>query len=1244
MTYFEPPPPSFQNQNVDYVIQHNSPVASPSYLTSKIVNAALLNYFDEKSRRAAPKREQVAPSYLTSKVVNSALLKYFDQKFQNDAIRKQQEANANPVDNVPYNPDYIHPVTKSIPDLVHPHSLLEYYSNPDNSSPRQPEIAIPDKDDSIEEAPIPKEVEIATYKGKSAEKVPVLNEEIEEESAEEAPVPKDDVSDKIILINQDIRYNPDYRNDYNKAEQENLEKTKDAVNAAIKESYEELDTNHNEAVSSKRNAKYTQKNDNEKQIIHEINDNENFEVENLSDASEQQRQDSNEENEQEPRENIETRTETDNESESEEETKPERDIESDKEVENDNENEQKTEAETSAKAKNESGNEAESSENFQKEEEENKTVEQKKGDENEVHRPKESVAKSETKKQDNTQEDDIKDLDQFIEKHFSDFKIPDYESIKQEVRNKDSGVYYNEEATKNNENKEDDEGDQEILNQNEEDNEEEREEKEQEAGENKNESRQENDYESGENKDAKEEDEGEIEENQKEKEIMEKEEKDKIKALQELHEEEFYSIFPKLGEGSAIVHFFIDEHDNKNKESKLNTQVQTKYADPNSDEFYESFEYRSTQKPEESRTLKIKTDSTYLSSADGSKPTSKSKNYEKEDPIKNFNINNHYEKTMQDFLSNLASQDTDVKKYVPSNRNLINNSVSKNNFRDKNNHESTERTVVQPLYSGVWQIGTLEELHKSDKPVTVPFDYEYSATSNQEYYKTTEPSVRVRRATPNIEELLQERPQSLKEYDRFLKYSEDFTYEVPEPKTDEQRQASEKKPKYHINDDGQEHDTHKDEASNSAAKYIEDGIEEESRIFNQKVKQIQKFNNDLEYHSESTNPTSTVSIYGEKRGVPTKKQTNKSKNVYNKFQDFAVEPSQVKKNIDIDIGKLINYNQKAVNSLNRFKRSASKIEKFLEEKPYVLKDYDQLHKYTDDFTYEVPEPKTSEHSVEQGKEASVNKEMYQKKQTSGDDRVYNSKYIEDDIENLNQFFNQRVKQIKKDTDALEYSSDSTNQVPKSKLLKYGKKKGISEKKERYKKKNKTVKSRDDSSKESTNTEEEYIGANIGKLFRYLGEKPEELQEFDRYHEYNEDFTYEVPEPKIAEHHITKDASEKKENIKTTHGVKEISDDLNENSSDKQSGDDSTEVEEEYETDGSSITNELEKNNDYVADSYNQKFTYEIPEPTTPDYAKLEKKDYQVDESFSPNLQVTGNSSGRKKIKVTLDKPVHRVFK
>ncbi|XP_044255031.1 uncharacterized protein LOC123005373 [Tribolium madens] len=95
------------------------------------------------------------------------------------------------------------------------------------------------------------------------------------------------------------------------------------------------------------------------------------------------------------------------------------------------------------------------------------------------------------------------------------------------------------------------------------------------------------------------------------------------------------------------------------------------------------------------------------------------------------------------------------------------------NFPVKQLHQAATQNseVVQPLYSGIINVGALQELHKSNKPLTIPFDFDYSASEIK--VKKTKVAFDNKPAATEYT--------GYESYYVPEKYTEDFSYTVPEP-------------------------------------------------------------------------------------------------------------------------------------------------------------------------------------------------------------------------------------------------------------------------------------------------------------------------------------------------------------------------------------------------------------------------------------------------------------------------------
>jgi hypothetical protein len=94
------------------------------------------------------------------------------------------------------------------------------------------------------------------------------------------------------------------------------------------------------------------------------------------------------------------------------------------------------------------------------------------------------------------------------------------------------------------------------------------------------------------------------------------------------------------------------------------------------------------------------------------------------------------------------------------------------NFPAKQSQAATTNSeVVQPLHSGIISAGALQELQNSNKPLTIPFDFDYSASEIKE---------RKSKVVVDMEASASEHT-GYENYYVPERYTEEFTYTVPEP-------------------------------------------------------------------------------------------------------------------------------------------------------------------------------------------------------------------------------------------------------------------------------------------------------------------------------------------------------------------------------------------------------------------------------------------------------------------------------
>lgn len=111
-------------------------------------------------------------------------------------------------------------------------------------------------------------------------------------------------------------------------------------------------------------------------------------------------------------------------------------------------------------------------------------------------------------------------------------------------------------------------------------------------------------------------------------------------------------------------------------------------------------------------------------------------------------------------------------KFTPSKQNLIDSETKTVRSKEKQQPDST---VVQPLYSGVLHAPAVQELFKSNKPLTVPFEHDYSASEP----KSRSAKPRTKRSTEFWNEEDEDEDESQYVPDR---YTVEDNYETPEPK------------------------------------------------------------------------------------------------------------------------------------------------------------------------------------------------------------------------------------------------------------------------------------------------------------------------------------------------------------------------------------------------------------------------------------------------------------------------------
>lgn len=117
-------------------------------------------------------------------------------------------------------------------------------------------------------------------------------------------------------------------------------------------------------------------------------------------------------------------------------------------------------------------------------------------------------------------------------------------------------------------------------------------------------------------------------------------------------------------------------------------------------------------------------------------------------------------------------------KFTPSKQNLIDSETKTIHSKEK---QQLDSTVVQPLYSGVLHVPVVQELFKSDKPLTVPFDHDYSASEAKS--QSAKPRTKRSAESWNEEEDEETAINEFKEETQYVpdRYTLEYNYETPEP-------------------------------------------------------------------------------------------------------------------------------------------------------------------------------------------------------------------------------------------------------------------------------------------------------------------------------------------------------------------------------------------------------------------------------------------------------------------------------
>nr|CAH7725633.1 unnamed protein product [Callosobruchus chinensis] len=240
-------------------------------------------------------------------------------------------------------------------------------------------------------------------------------------------------------------------------------------------------------------------------------------------------------------------------------------------------------------------------------------------------------------------------------------------------------------------------------------------------------------------------------------------EADTIRNLDKLHDKSFYTVFPKVSGSPG----FTKKTEKQEEKPKIDEENKFNIDDyiPDLKDFHKPKE----TKKEEEKTFpnyygfqekKKDNENVGLLYGSASKPNQKSVpdyfNYDYSEPLKAKP--KETEKPTFEFVVDHSDR---FDKYRTPKQNMVEQNDAEKaaypkelRFQDKDDFESTGKTVVQPLYSGILNVGTVQELHAPDKPLTVPFDFEYSATENKVKVKNHGHSAqiltRARRETKSI--------------------------------------------------------------------------------------------------------------------------------------------------------------------------------------------------------------------------------------------------------------------------------------------------------------------------------------------------------------------------------------------------------------------------------------------------------------------------------------------------------------
>lgn len=692
VTFYQPQPAAYEHHPQHAV----PPNVDPTAWHWHIVNQEIQDYYAKKFAADAEAQrelaERMAAMGMKRGPTNADILQYYSQKFHADALEKQRIANQG--QHLLDDPSaYIAPLQKqntvaqqNYNDPLGP-VVLTIQEYPQNTYPASDIYSI---DFPATSPLIPEDQQRLVIQQETPGNAPILKDIAINPHHIEIQVPR--AEGLVKLLNQE-------KPQYNEKIQENHEDVsqKQAENEEI---------NNNE---DQREEEVEDDDDNDKQII-DSNHRENFEVENIGESDAEEDAPENEKQDESAEEQNEESEKQENTEDAEEGAGKNKSTESELEREEghgkQNENEESG-GETVNKLNLESEDQNEANDGRQQNAENNEEVRQ--------QNEKESGDKSKVVK--DNEKINLQDIEKFIKTHFGDRPENSYERIRgdiqghvgvsEDVKDDENGESRHEsyDRSENEENSADSAEKEEIEDEKadvEREEEDEKEDIENDENEKEDVETEENEKESVDDEEnessssVQNEDKAETDPKEEEQERL------KIKELEKLHEKEFYNIFPKLGEGSKFESFFNDfEGDRKSKDSKNDAE---KLAQPTIIDLFQSFgEITEVPKSEKSK-LKSK------SQGEG------------------------YKSTKLDHTSDFSPE---FGKYK-SNKNSIEDATqtkkfnAKDSFLDKANHEDTEKTVIQPLFSGVLHVGNLKELYQSEKPVTVPFDYDYSASERKE--------------------------------------------------------------------------------------------------------------------------------------------------------------------------------------------------------------------------------------------------------------------------------------------------------------------------------------------------------------------------------------------------------------------------------------------------------------------------------------------------------------------------------